>query len=438
MEFAAEHFKRHLKLTKAKLLVASLILVLVTLAAAANAHFLLNLNVRILHVEHLAKGLRVYLRTPMPYLVADKVGPPVQDGLPDPAPFTTNALEDGKLTHFVDAQQLKSDPLGLGALVEQGFDFNTEGLRLSGVVEQIRLYRVGSQPNFASLAEAKASFVGAYTLPDSNVTLYVGDAVVDVVLEYESAGPVLSYSLSSNLNPELPGQEETANLILDYGPGNPKVFRTRGLMQEPVRITQSALSAIRTFIIEGIRHILEGADHVLFVICLVLGATGLSSLLWRVTGFTLGHSVTLALGFFGFVPSGAWFVPAVETGIALSIIYAALIAAFPVTAGRNGEKRTFVVTCAIGLLHGLGFSFVLQEILQVTAPNIWQSLLAFNIGVEFGQLAIVLATWPLFLLIRRINPRAWRLAQLGLAAICISVAAVWTVQRFTGMIVSVV
>ena len=93
MEFIAEHFKRRLKLTKAKLLVASLILVLVTLAAAANAHFLLNLNVRILHVEHLAKGLRVYLRTPMPYLVADKVGPPVQDGLPDPAPFTANALE---------------------------------------------------------------------------------------------------------------------------------------------------------------------------------------------------------------------------------------------------------------------------------------------------------------------------------------------------------
>ena len=193
------------KSAKARLTIGSLVLVLVALVTAANAHFLLNLNVRILHVEHLAKGLRVYLRTPMPYLVADKVGPPVQDGLPDPAPFTTNALEDGKLTHFVDAQQLKSDPFGLRALVEQGFDFNTEGLRLSGVVEQMRLYRVGSQPNFASLAEAKASFVGAYTLPDSNVTLYVGDAVVDVVLEYESAGPVLSYSLSSNLNPDLPG-----------------------------------------------------------------------------------------------------------------------------------------------------------------------------------------------------------------------------------------
>ena len=59
---------------------------LLGVAAPATAHFLLNLNVRILHVEHLAEGLRVYLRTPMPYLVADRVGPVGADGLPEPAP----------------------------------------------------------------------------------------------------------------------------------------------------------------------------------------------------------------------------------------------------------------------------------------------------------------------------------------------------------------
>lgn len=56
------------------------------LSAGAGAHFLLNLNVRIFHVEHVSDGLRIYLQTPMPYLVADKVGPDVADELPEPAP----------------------------------------------------------------------------------------------------------------------------------------------------------------------------------------------------------------------------------------------------------------------------------------------------------------------------------------------------------------
>lgn len=405
-------------------------------ATTANAHFLLNLNVRILHVERLETGLRVYLRSPMPYLVADKVGPVGPNGLPESAPFTSNTMDDGTLTHFVDFSQLDADPLGLGRIVESGFDFVTDGDRMTGKVEQVRLYRVGTEPAFATLDEARVSFAADGQALDRSAPLYVGDTVVDVVLRYNTDRPVRSYAVSSNLNPDLPGQENTANLILDYGPGNPRVFRSRGLMQDPVVISHSVFSAIRTFIIEGVRHILKGTDHVLFVVSLVLGATFLGSLLWRVTGFTLGHSVTLALGFFGFVPSGAWFVPTVETGIALSIIYAAAIAIWPQLAGSAGERRTFVVTCGIGLLHGLGFSFVLQNILQVTSPNIWQSLLAFNVGVEIGQIGIVLATWPLFYLIRKTNLKAWHFVRFGVASVCIGIATIWTVQRFASIITS--
>ena len=405
-------------------------------AASASAHFLLNLNVRILHVEHLADGLRVYLRTPMPYLVADKVGPVRADGLPEPAPFTTNEMKDGKLSHYVDLEQLQTNLPGLGAIGEAGFEFTAKGERLQGSVEQVQLYRVGTQPDFATLGEARAAFKSKTAVAETDKPLYVGDAVVDVVLRYGAGGPVGSYTVSSNLDPGLPGQETTANLILDYGPGNPKVFRSRGLMQEPVEISRSTLSAIGTFILEGIRHILEGLDHVLFVVCLIIGAATLKSLLWRVTGFTLGHSVTLALGFFGFVPSGAWFVPAVETGIALSIIYAAAIAIRPSMTGAN-ERYTFFVTCGIGLLHGLGFSFVLQNILQVTSPNIWQSLLAFNLGVEIGQLSIVLIVWPTFQLMRRMNLTIFRAAHITTAASCIAVASVWTVSRVALVIASV-
>jgi hypothetical protein len=77
---------------------------------------------------------------------------------------------------------------------------------------------------------------------------------------------------------------------------------------------------------------------------------------------------------------------------------------------------------------------VLRKILQVTSPDIWQSLLAFNVGVEFGQLLIILITWPLFRLIQRLNDRAWRFGQIGIAAGCIAVALLWSGQRVVTLI----
>ncbi len=405
-------------------------LLTILFAATASAHFLLNLNVRIFHVEHVQDGLRVYLRTPMPYLVADKVGDDVGENLPAPAPFTTNAREDGQLVHYIDTVQIASDPLGLGRLASDGLTISRDGVRLIGEVTDVQLHRVGEEPGFATLDEAREAFAPTDVAPEASIPVYVGDVIVDVLIRYPTEAPVSAYALSSTLNPGLPGQETTANVILDYGPGNPQIFRSRGLLNEPVTISRSQIAAFTTFIYEGMVHILEGIDHVLFVICLILGARGLHSLLWRVTGFTIGHSVTLALGFFGYVPSGAWFIPAVETGIALSIIYAAAIALWPHQSMQHSTvPRMFFVTVAIGLLHGLGFSFVLQEILQIDAPNIWQSLVAFNVGVELGQLLIVLFVYPAVVFLPRFSQKSWNYTRTALGAGCICIAGFWTAER---------
>jgi hypothetical protein len=406
-------------------------------ATPARAHFLLNLNVRILHVEHRADGLRVYLRTPMPYLVADRVGPTGADGLPEPAPYTTNRMEDGKLVHHIDSNALRADPKGLGRLAVEGFRFMSEGKPLDASVERVRAHLVGSQPPFATLDEARAVFQDQTIYPGDAEPAYVGDIVVDMILHYRTGAPVYDYSVSSSLDPGLPGQEDTANLILDYSPGATRVFRARGLLVEPVSVSRSAWSAVVTFIKEGVRHILAGWDHVLFVLCLTLGATRLESLIWRATGFTIGHTVTLMIGFFGYVPSGQWFIPAVETGIALSIIYAAAVA---VTARRNqwrGEIEMLFITMGIGLLHGFGFSFVLHELLQVDSPDIWQSLLAFNVGVEIGQLLLIVIAWPLFRLVERASDQAWQFSRWGIAASCAAIALFWTVQRASSVVAAI-
>jgi len=182
-----------------------------------------------------------------------------------------------------------------------------------------------------------------------------------------------------------------------------------------------------------VRHILSGYDHLLYVACLIIAATTIVGLAWRITGFTLGHSVTLTLGYFGYVPSGDWFIAVVETGIALSIIFAAYTALAQSTRVDCG-KSSFIVTTAIGLLHGLGFSFVLREILGLSSSDIWVSLLSFNVGVELGQLAVVVVLWPMLWVVAKYSSRGRVVANWIIAVPAIGLASMWSAERVLGLI----
>jgi hypothetical protein len=409
-------------------------------AHSALAHFKLNLNVRVVHVEHTSDGLEIYMRLPMPYLVADLLGEVDASGLPTPAPYTKNRMEDGKLAHVVDVKAIHSSLDEMKTLIQNGLNVSTGEQENLLEVEKVYFYKNGTQSDFSTLQEAKSSFASPNDLTAFENEVYVGDTTVDILLKYKSSSAINEYALSYTLNPKLPDQDETANVILDYSPSGVQVFRERGLLLDPIHITTSLLDAMVTFIKEGVKHILDGSDHVLFVICLVLGSLSISRLLWRVTGFTLGHSVTLSLGFFGFVPSSAWFIPAVETGIALSIVYVAIIAILPDFIGSLKKQRSeisvVVITSVIGMLHGLGFSFVLQHILNVSSPNIWQSLLAFNIGVEIGQLLIVLVTLALLYLVAKIGTKTEKATRYLLAAASIVIGLIWAVERGSSIVSS--
>ena len=136
----------------------------------------------------------------------------------------------------------------------------------------------------------------------------------------------------------------------------------------------------------GFTHILpKGLDHILFVVGLYLLSAGLRPLLVQVTAFTVAHSITLGLGLYGVVdvPSSI-----VEPLIALSIVY---VAVENIMRSTLSPWRPFVVF-AFGLLHGLGFAGVLQEI-GLGRSDYVVGLLGFNIGVEFGQLAVIALAW---------------------------------------------
>lgn len=181
-----------------------------------------------------------------------------------------------------------------------------------------------------------------------------------------------------------------------------------------------------TYLWLGVEHMLLGIDHLLFVLALVLLVRDWRRLLATITAFTIAHSVTLGAAVLGFVHL-PW--APVEALIALSI---AFVAAAIVRGGQDSRHRaalrSWPLAFAFGLLHGLGFAGALSEI-GLPPPSIPLALLAFNLGVELGQLAFVVAVLPLLALAKHLPVRwpGWgpRLAPYAIG----SVAMFWTVDR---------
>ncbi len=193
-------------------------------------------------------------------------------------------------------------------------------------------------------------------------------------------------------------------------------------VEEPQR--QSPGSVFVRYLEVGFTHIVpKGLDHILFVIGLFLLSTRLSALLWQVTAFTVAHTVTLALGMAGIVQLS----PAVvEPLIAASIVY---LAVENIMTDRVHYWRPVVVFC-FGLLHGLGFADILREIGPAPGEFVL-SLVAFNVGVELGQLTVIAAC---FAAVGWTMRRSWYRSRVAIpASLAIGlIATVWVVQR-TGL-----
>jgi hypothetical protein len=183
--------------------------------------------------------------------------------------------------------------------------------------------------------------------------------------------------------------------------------------------------AFGRFVFSGFAHILDGIDHLLFLACLVLPFRRLRPLIWIVTSFTAAHSITLIASAFGYVPDALWFPPLIEMVIAVSIVYMAVENILGLTA----VSRRLVVTFLFGLVHGFGFSFSLRETLQFAGSHVLTSLLAFNVGVEIGQVLVLLILVPaLSATFGRLVPE--RLAVIVLSAFVTHTAWHWTADRF--------
>jgi len=276
-----------------------------------------------------------------------------------------------------------------------------------------------SDKSFGSFEDALAHLKGP-RLPES-MELYWNQQLLDVLFEY----PIQSEQSRFSIDPRLARlglQVLTALRFLPPG-GETRAFEFHGNPGR-VHLDPSWHQAALRFVESGFWHILEGIDHLLFILCLVIPFRRFGPLVLVVTAFTVAHSITLIAAAFGLGPSGLWFPPLIETLIAVSILYMALENVI----GANVRRR-WIIAFAFGLVHGFGFSFALQESLQFAGSHLVTSLLSFNVGVELGQLLVLVILVPLldFLFRRAV---AERIGTIILSGIVAHTAWHWMLERW--------
>jgi hydrogenase/urease accessory protein HupE len=236
--------------------------------------------------------------------------------------------------------------------------------------------------------------------------------------------PEGAFTLDTNLFPADPNHQTFVNVYED------DALRQQFILSaatDPVTYyrgtTAGAFAVMGTFIPSGVHHIMIGPDHILFLVGLLLLGGDWRRLLTIVTAFTIGHSITLSLAALDIVNPPPWLI---EPAIALSIVVVG--ADNLLQRKEKGRVLRAWVAGAFGLVHGFGFANVLREFGLPQEALGW-SLFSFNVGVELGQLAIVLVVASALALIRRRWPAANTWVVTGGSVVVIAAGAYWFVER---------
>jgi len=303
------------------------------------------------------------------------------------------------------------------------------------LADPLQLFENGTQLPFPEIAAIKVSIPSDPSFREydtalehvfgpklsNDIDLIWQQAMLDVLFEY----PIESETSDFSIRPGLERLASRVQVVLRFMPpsGVVRAFQfvgDPGLVPLDPRWHQAALRFVKS----GFLHILDGIDHLLFLLCLVIPFRRIKALVPIVTAFTVAHSITLIASAYGFAPGGLWFPPLVETVIAASILYMAL----ENVVGANIRRR-WAITFAFGLVHGFGFSFALRESLQFAGGHLLTSLLSFNVGVELGQLLVLALCVPALEVIFRFV-LAERVGTILLSIVVAHVSWHWMAERW--------
>jgi hypothetical protein len=272
--------------------------------------------------------------------------------------------------------------------------------------------------SFASYEGALAHVTGERLSDDTE--LFWSQGLLDVMVEYPIRSEASHFSIEAKF--ARLGQR-TVTVLRFLPPGGAvrafEYFGDIGLVRLDPRWYQAALRFVQL----GFFHILDGTDHLLFLLCLVIPFRRMRALVPVVTSFTVAHSITLSASAYDLAPGALWFPPLIETLIAMSIVYMALE---NIVSPRL--TRRWIITFAFGLVHGFGFSFALRETLQFAGSHLLTSLVSFNVGVELGQLLVLVVLVPALDLLFRFVV-AEHMGTVVLSAIVAHTAWHWMIER---------
>ncbi len=282
-----------------------------------------------------------------------------------------------------------------------------------------------SDRSFTSYESAFAHVTGPRLSASTKV--YWNQAMLDVLFEY----PIRSDRSRFSIHPGLGRLGLRVVTVLRFVlPGSTvRAFEFAG---DPglVRLDPQWHQAALRFVRLGFFHILDGTDHLLFLLCLVIPFRRFRALIPVVTAFTVAHSVTLIASAYNLGPDALWFPPLIEMLIAISIVYMALENIVRAsTVERNGFGSRWIVAFGFGLVHGFGFSFALRQTLQFAGSHLLTSLLSFNVGVELGQLLVLAIVIPLLDILFRYVV-AERVGIIILSALVAHTGWHWMIERW--------
>jgi hypothetical protein len=276
-----------------------------------------------------------------------------------------------------------------------------------------------SDRSFADYDAALAHVTGPRLPSDTNVVW--NQVMLDVLFDY----PIQSDRSDFSIHPGLARLGLRVVTVLRFLPptGVVRAFEYDG---DPglVRLDPRWYQAALRFVNLGFFHILDGTDHLLFLFCLVIPFRRFGALIPIVTSFTVAHSITLIASAYNFAPDALWFPPLIETLIAMSIVYMAL----ENIVGTSNVHRRWMITFGFGLVHGFGFSFILRQTLQFAGSHMLTSLLSFNVGVELGQLLVLVLLIPLLEVLFRYVV-AERMGTIILSALVAHTGWHWMIDR---------
>ncbi len=374
------------------LFLSLLALFLLARTSSAHAHADSKINIRAIHLEYHHLGMTAYYRLSFPLVAAAgrEAGTEEADAGAS-YPYVISRLESGHTFHYADPDRL-AHGLGLaGSLAASGHRVTVAERDISPEVISAAVHARGNVPPFSTLEQAREAVLQSAS-PDAFRDVDIENMLIDVAILYRAVRSTDPIEISSTLDPAPLSEASVKNVVVSHAEGRSATYSRIGLLNRPMTVNPSIWTTARQFIEAGVMHIVHGADHLIFVACLALGAPTLRAVTLRITAFSAGHAMSMVAAFFGFVPDVEWFSGAIELAIALSVLVSAIV----LLVNRMSSFHASSIAFAFGIVHGLGFAFGIRELAADVGANAVISFLSFSLGGEVVQVVFGAGIWVLW------------------------------------------